>query len=62
MMEKSLLNKVPRVSQCSSAQMPFEYLSAQLPECLSVQEPWGPECPSALQVPECLKCQSGQVP
>ena len=46
----SLLNKVPRVPWVPKYQVPFK--------CLSAQVPWVPECPSALQMPECLKWPS----
>ena len=54
----SLLNKVPRVLKCLNPQVPFECLSAQVPECPSTQEPWVPEClkGSSAQVSKCLKC------
>ena len=45
--KKSLLNKVPRVSKCLSAQVPFECPTAPVPEC-----------PSS----KCLECPSAKVP
>ena len=65
----SVLNKVPQVhrvpkrlsawvSECLSAQVTFEWPSAQVPECQSAQVSYVPECPSAFREPECLKCLS----
>ena len=73
---RSLLNKVPQVPKCLSAQVPFECpspqvsefpsaLSARVPECPNAQVLQVPkclECPSALRVPNCLKGPSAQVP
>ena len=42
--------------------MPFVYPIVKIPECQSTKMTWVSECPSALRVPECLKCSSTQVP
>ena len=41
--------------------MPFVYPIVKIPECQSTKMTWVSECPSALRVPECLKCSSTQV-
>ena len=62
--------RVPRVPECVSAWVPFEWPSAKVTECLSAQVPWVPECPSAqvpfdwpgassTQVPWVLECSKG---
>ena len=53
----SLLNKVPRVLKCLSAQVPLKSQSAQVS--------WVSECLTALRVPKCIECleyPSAQVP
>ena len=57
----SLLNKVPRVSECLSAQVTKCLWSAWVPKCLRGHVPKCLECPSA-QVPKFLECSSAQVP
>ena len=54
----SLLDKVPRVPKCPSAQVLFECPSVQVPERPSAQVSWVSEYPSALGVPKCLKYPS----
>ena len=51
---KCLSVQVPRVHECTSDQVPFDSLSAS-----SVRVP---KYPSALSVPESLKCSRAQVP
>ena len=57
------MHRVPKrlsawVSECLSAQVTFEWPSAQVPECQSAQISYVSECPSAFRMPECLKCLS----
>ena len=70
----SLLNKVPRVSECLSTQVDFDCpsaLNARVPKCPSgarvpkvlerpsVQLPWVPKCSSAIRVP--FECPSSAL-
>ena len=58
----SLLNKVPWLSECLSAQVTKCLWGAWVPKCLRGHVPNCLECPSALRVPKCLKCPSAQAP